>query len=467
VDFDISTLVLKRKEPITFKICKSNQNGLIVQIILYKINMKLYTTFIQILHKIELIDCILVAAWILLNIAITSITFNWLRQGYYFLPIINITITVVLSFLCGTRTLNYFYYYTFNRYIPSYYYKTIIKGFFLPVKIIINKDHYSDLYFTRKAREISDFCVVGLEIVSKWILLFIYSFLFDIGDIDHYLVKCSLVAITIIWFIIIYIYLQVISKPLALFITFWVLGNISGIYLLYLVLDYILLFNLMLKVIIIILLNTIIKFPKTKTLWNRIRSILLVFNLNLYFVSDVKEDNLFMLGSKYDKIWTFVNDKERGNLQMKLQVARKVIAEKLIKHCDISEDDIPSREAGFQVLLKSTDNIGLAYIMHNLRKKSVPLQIIYNIFFGLWILSSIFTIFYLIVMFTPTTLMTHYTVLIYEISALGMCFSGVACIPLIKFIYYSNFMSKVPNTLIIGIDDIDRMKNLLSEDVRC
>jgi hypothetical protein len=429
------------------------------------------------LQQIELVDALLVLAWIIQSIATLCMSINWWREGYYFLSLVNIIITLVISYASGYDMLDQFYFPNTHR--IKHYIRTTKRGFFSSLRIISPKIFIQkETYFTRKSREIDDFCVTGAEVIVKGILLFVYThFTSDIGTNNYYPFRLLLLAVTVNYFIIFYISNLAITKEIGLFMTFCATADVAAFFLLFTILDYTLFVNLILQFILVLIGHKVLS-PKDK---NRVlvrRSIahsLFRFNLHLFIVFAIqKEDDLFEEGSKYKQVWEFVNCKDRGDFHLKLNIARKVIAEKLIRQCGdtILTEDAPittyiaSCAPGRKMLTKRRIDIGflITDIKYKIERKCILKQILYSIVFSIFMVSNVLTLMYPFINFTSATLMSNYLFVLYKTCIVGICISGKMCFSFAKFAYYSRFMVKVPKTLKL---DSHRMRNILHSQLRC
>lgn len=435
-------------------------------------------TYGKILSKLkqkELVDVILLICWILLNIATLWITINWSREGYYFLATVNIGMTLFICYISG-RNISDNHFMT-NR--IRYYIHTTKRGFLLPVKIIYPKEvDPTETYHTRKIKETAQFAVIGAEVIIKIVLLYGYSFVFDIGN-NYHTFELLVTITTVIYFILFFIFTQSTNRPVGLFVVFYFIADITSFLLLFVVLDYTLFLILMVQFTLILIGDKIFfETESIKTLISRSLShSLLKFNFYVFLIFSLqREDNLFTEDNKYELIWKFVNCEERGSLKRKLEIARKVVAEKLISQCGqelfpqgaLVTNYIASCEPGFKLLTKSRVDTGflITDIKYKLGKKSLIIQIIFVIAFLVLNIFTITSIIYPILMFESERPMANYLLILYTTSIMGMFISGKICLPFARFAYYSRFMVKAPNNLKLDYKDYRRMRNILSSDLR-
>ena len=420
------------------------------------------------IKNLELVDIILVGCWIISSITSLVISRNWFLEGYYIPFTFNIGITVItmfilniLSKLHGNRS---------NFTIKDHMY-IICKSLFGPLKLLYPKKYSvsSNNYFKSKEIEIDCFTVYNGGVIVKSVFFYIYSRFFDIGNVDTLSFKLLFFTETINIFLAHYIRGRSINKSVGLYLSFSTMIDISILFLLPTIMDYTLLVNLILLYILILMGNMkyLGKNISVVTILHCLSgSLFRVSYINTIIFSHQQKDGIFYEDSEYKCIWNFISIAEGVDLQVKLKIVKDVIAEKIIAQSHISFYDLIVRKLSHQLaneFLKVCDTDEgclITDIITILKCKSI-----YYIMY-LFVISHTIAIIYPIFVFNSKQFLANYFMIVYIISLFGSIITFLKCIPFIKFAYYSRFMTRLPTNLRLYPTDENRMKDILSCDIK-
>lgn len=182
-----------------------------------------------------------------------------------------------------------------------------------------------------------------------------------------------------------------------------------------------------------------------------------------------QKDEILYEDSEYKCVWNFISSAEDVDLQVKLKIVRNVIAEKIITQSHISLYGLNTRKLSHQLadeFLKVHDNeVCLITDITMLRSKCISIGILYYIIY-LFVIAHTIVILYPIFVKNSNEFLINNLIIVYIISLLGLIITFLRCIPFIKFVYYSRFMSRLPANVILYQNDENRMKTILDCDIR-